>query len=500
MARIFVVDDEPTIRSVIARIVAMDHHDVEEFADGTGVLDAVERDPPDLIVTDIFMPGMTGVELLVHLDRVAPEVPVIAISAGGDGSGPPILDEAIHLGAAATVGKPFRADEVRRTVERVLASSMASRAVERAEEDVPSPGAELEAEIRGADILIWDAGESGGSPFADMLGREGFARVRAVTTKAELEDAVARGDADLVVVGLGTPETGAFDVVERVRESASGPRRVPVLVLVGEQESDAKRRAFAAGASDCLAVPPTTEEALSRIRSLLSTGLLQRRLASRRQDLAVSVGQRVRDVELAHWEVVDRLATVAEYRDDLTGAHQRRVGEMAALIGRRLGMDDMLVRRLRMAAPLHDIGKVAIPDAILRKPAPLDHDEWKVMRTHTSVGARMLAGGDFPLLRTAERIALTHHERWDGVGYPEGLKGEQIPIEGRITAVADVIDCMTHPRPYRDALPATEAIAEVERCSGTQFDPDVASVVLDAWNEGELQRVLAIQEGDDATG
>jgi putative two-component system response regulator len=496
MARVFVVDDEPTIRSVITRIVAMDHHEVEEFANGRDALEAVEDDPPDLVITDIFMPGMTGVELLIQLDRVAPEVPVIAISGGGDGSGPSILDEAIQLGAAATVGKPFRADEVRRTVERVLASSVATRGV-------PGPGpvagptpAELEAESRAAGILVVDRSGSGPEGLAAILERHGFTGVRAVPSTGDIPGAVASAETDLVVLDLLTPGEEGLDLLEQLR-SAGGSSGVPVLVLTDGDDPSTRRRAVAEGASDCLVMPSSAEEAVARVQNLLVTRLLQGRLATQKQDLEVRVGQRTRDVELAHWEVVDRLATVAEYRDDLTGAHQRRVGEMAALIGRRLGMSDLLVRRIRMAAPLHDIGKVAIPDVILRKPAPLDHDEWKVMRTHTSIGARMLTGGDFPLLRTAERIALTHHERWDGVGYPEGLKGEEIPIEGRITAVADVIDCMTHPRPYRDALPATEAIAEVERCSGTQFDPNIVPVVLEAWEEGELRRVLESSEGGD---
>ncbi len=495
MARIFVVDDEPTIRSVIARILAMDHHHVEEFPDGTEALAAVEENPPDAIITDIFMPGMTGVELLIQLDRAAPSVPVIAISGGGDGSGPSVLDEAIHLGAAATVGKPFRAEEVRRTVERVLASSAASRVAAGTDGSSGPSFAALEAEVFRGRIVLGHGDESARDAFAEMLEGRGFGSISAAASPSALVEAVGVLDPDLVIVGFDTSDSDADSLLRRLLEAAPGRHPPPVLVLTRDGDPEVKQRVLGAGAADVLVEPVARGEAMARVRNLVATRLLQRRLTTQAEDLELRVGQRARDVELAHWEVVDRLATVAEYRDDLTGAHQRRVGEMAALIARRLGMDELFVRRLRMAAPLHDIGKVAIPDAILRKPAPLDHEEWKVMRTHTTIGARMLAGGDFPLLRTAERIALTHHERWDGVGYPEGLRGAEIPIEGRITAVADVIDCMTHPRPYRDALPASEAIAEVERCRGTQFDPDIVPVVLEAWEEGELRRVLDI--GDD---
>lgn len=499
MARIFVVDDEPSIRSALARIVAMDGHDVEEFEHGRGALDAVEDEPPDLIVTDIFMPEMDGVELLIELDRIAPHVPVIAISGGGRGPHPPILEEAVQLGAAATVGKPFRAEQVRRVVERVLASSAVDAAAVAASRNAEaSRPATLEAEIRAARVLVADDEEPARRALTRMLERSGYTQVRSAATGDEAMKMAASWQPDLLILDLHMPGSDGFAVLEFVRDAQTGPLVLPVLVLTGDFDPEVKQRAFAAGAMDFLVKPPSADETIARVRNLLSTRVLQRRLAQQNEDLEVRVGQRTREVEMAHWEVVDRLATVAEYRDDLTGAHQRRVGEMAALIGRRLDLEDRVVRRLRMAAPLHDIGKVAIPDSILHKPGPLDHEEWNVMRTHTTVGASMLAGGDFPLLRTAERIALTHHERWDGVGYPGGLKGEEIPLEGRITALADVIDCMTHSRPYRDALPVEEAIAEVERCAGSQFDPGIVPVVLAAWEDGELGRVLDAGAGGES--
>ncbi|QEC48568.1 PAS domain S-box protein [Baekduia soli] len=185
------------------------------------------------------------------------------------------------------------------------------------------------------------------------------------------------------------------------------------------------------------------------------------------------------DLQHAQLETLARLGAAAEFRDDDTGQHTRRVGDLSAAIAERLGLPAATVALLRMAAPLHDVGKIAIPDAVLLKPGRLTSDELNQMKAHTTVGARMLSGGAFPLLEMAEQIALTHHERWDGSGYPAGLSGEGIPLVGRIVAVADVFDALTHARPYKNAWTASKAIAEMRRQSGRQFDPTVLAAFLE---------------------
>ena len=183
-------------------------------------------------------------------------------------------------------------------------------------------------------------------------------------------------------------------------------------------------------------------------------------------------------LEQARVEVVERLARAAEFRDDETGRHLRRVGELAASVGRQMGLGTREVALLERAAPLHDVGKIAIPDAILRKPGPLDPEEAAVMRTHTLLGARILEGGGSELIRTAEAIALSHHERWDGRGYPWRLAAEEIPLPARIVALVDVFDALTHDRPYRPAW-APDAVRTLIRheCGG-QFDPEVVEAFL----------------------
>ena len=185
-----------------------------------------------------------------------------------------------------------------------------------------------------------------------------------------------------------------------------------------------------------------------------------------------------RELKQAQFEMLARLAAAAELHDDATGQHTHRVGVLSGSIAQRLGLPAHEVELLRLAAPLHDVGKIAIPDAVLAKRGKLSVTEYAQMRTHTTVGAQMLGGSPFALLEMAEQSALTHHERWDGRGYPSGLAGEAIPIAGRIVAVADVFDALTHTRPYKAAWSAADAIAEMTGQSGRQFDPQVLDAFL----------------------
>ena len=177
-------------------------------------------------------------------------------------------------------------------------------------------------------------------------------------------------------------------------------------------------------------------------------------------------------------QLIQRLALAAEYRDDETGQHTRRVGELSARIGEALGMQEGELFVLRQAAPLHDVGKIAIPDYILLKPGPLTADEFEQMKVHTTRGAAMLEGPGFALLDMASKIALTHHERWDGTGYPSGLAGPAIPLVGRIVAVADVFDALTHARPYKQAWTVADSVREITDQSGRQFDPEIVEAFL----------------------
>jgi putative two-component system response regulator len=231
------------------------------------------------------------------------------------------------------------------------------------------------------------------------------------------------------------------------------------------------------GAKDFVNKPFQQDEILLRIKTLLETRLLYLQIQSQNQLLEAKVRERTRALEEAQIEIIERLAVAAEFRDDNTGQHTQRVGQMSALLARQLGMPDGQIALMRRAAPLHDVGKIGVPDAILLKLGKLTEQEFAIVKTHTVIGARILSGGKFPLLRLAEEIAFSHHERWDGSGYAS-LAGTDIPLAGRIVAVADVFDALTQQRPYKPAWTIGDAIAEIERQRGLQFDPGVVDAFL----------------------
>jgi putative two-component system response regulator len=284
-------------------------------------------------------------------------------------------------------------------------------------------------------------------------------------------------DPDIVILDLHMPELDGYEVIAELRKRATGAF-LPVLVYTADVTREARERALSLGASDFVTKPGERTEIMLRVRNLLALRTLQQDTFAQNDALEARVRERTRALEQAQVEIVNRLAMAGEYRDEDTGEHTSRVGDMCALIARELDLMPSDVATIKLAARLHDLGKIAISDLILLKPGKLTEEEFAQMRQHTSLGAKILADGTSPILQMAERIALTHHERFDGRGYPRGLAGAQIPIEGRITAIADVFDALTHARPYKEAWPVERAVAEIESLSGTHFDPSVVRAFL----------------------
>ncbi len=278
---------------------------------------------------------------------------------------------------------------------------------------------------------------------------------------------------DLVILDLHMPSIDGFELIEKIRKGTRRERYLPILVLTADATERAKRRALAAGSNDFLTKPFSATEAVLRIRGLLRTRVLYGELEKRNEELSVRVEERTRELEAARLEVLERLCQAVEFRDDVTGRHTRRVGERAAELAAAVGFDAAQVALIRRAAPLHDVGKIAIPDAILLKPGRLSEEEFAVMRSHTTVGARILGGGGSDLMAMAESIALAHHERWDGRGYPNGICGDAIPAAARIVSIVDVYDALTTTRLYRSAWPPARALEEIRSGAGASFDPEL---------------------------
>lgn len=216
-------------------------------------------------------------------------------------------------------------------------------------------------------------------------------------------------------------------------------------------------------------------------------------LKSHSERLDRTVKERTKELEESRREVLQRLAITAEFRDDNTHEHTERVGRTAARIAKRMGLSENDVKLIRQAAPLHDIGKVGIPDRVLLKAGPLTPEEHEAMKSHVEIGARILANSRFPVLHVARTIALSHHERWDGTGYPFGMAGEEIPLAGRIAAVADVFDALTHVRSYKDAWSVSRAVEEIEGSAGTHFDPAVVKAFLELDHNRLLHPVAGLR-------
>lgn len=276
---------------------------------------------------------------------------------------------------------------------------------------------------------------------------------------------------DLVLSDYRMPVMNGIEFLERLRQIPDY-LHVPVVMLTADNDREVRLKAIRAGATDFLNKPFDPEELRVRVKNLLSLRDAQLSLANRARHLDQEVKRATKRLLETEEELIWRLARAIELRDGNTGAHISRVASASAIIAKHLGMGDQFCRTLYLAAPLHDTGKIGIPDLILNKPGRLTDGEMAVIRTHTDIGGRILENGSSELIRMAHEIAVSHHEKWDGSGYGRGLKGDEIPISGRIVAIADVLDALCTERPYKRAWSFDDGCAEIHRQSGQHFDPD----------------------------
>ena len=294
---------------------------------------------------------------------------------------------------------------------------------------------------------------------------------------------------DLVLVDYEMPHMDGISFIRAFR-ALPGCGDVPIAMITSRQTDDVKMEALQAGATDFLPKQPQSLEMGVRLRNLVRLGAALRKQNDRAADLASAVAAATQKLGEREEEIILRLALAVEYRDNDTGEHTLRVARYSRIIAEQLGLPARLCRDIYLAAPLHDVGKVAIPDHILLKPGRLTDDEMAVIRTHARIGGRILADSSCELIQLGAQIAAGHHERWDGGGYPNGLKAEAIPIAARVVAVADVFDALTTRRPYKDAMPLDDARNYLTENRGTQFDPACVAAFLSRWDQ-----VVAVASG-----
>jgi putative two-component system response regulator len=301
---------------------------------------------------------------------------------------------------------------------------------------------------------------------------------------------------DVILLDIIMPEMDGFEVLRRLKEKEES-KIIPVVMLTGLNDVEDRVKALDLGADDFFIKPVELIELKARMQSLLKVKAYndymiegQRKLeaeVARRTEQLKHASERIRSTTL---EAIYRLSLAAECRDKGTGAHVRRIGHYAVAVAREMNLEKNFVEALVYGLPMHDIGKIGVPDHILLKPGKLTQNEWKIMKQHTTIGGRILKGSDSEFIETAEVIALTHHEKWDGNGYPQGLKGSDIPFVGRVAAVADVFDAMTTSRPYRKKpFSLEETFRVIKEGRGNHFDPEVIDAFFAVKDE-----ILAIKE------
>lgn len=331
--------------------------------------------------------------------------------------------------------------------------------------------------ILNARILIIDDNQSNVDLLKDILAAEGFTSLLCLTDSRDAQDIYLAYDPELVLLDINMPHFDGYQILDQFKE-VEKKSYVPVLVLTALQDNKTRIKALKAGAQDFLTKPFNTLETITRIRNLLTVRLLHNQVRDQNIILEKKVQERTLEIQETRLEIIHRLGRAAEFKDNETGAHIVRISKMSSLLGRLAGMTEEQAELLLHTSPMHDIGKIAVPDSILLKPGKLNAEEWKIMKNHTIIGANLLGGHNSDLMKSAQEIALTHHEKWDGSGYPQGKKGKEIPFEGRIVGIVDVFDALSSKRPYKDPYPIDKILSIIKEERGRHFDPDLTDLFI----------------------
>ncbi|MFC1877378.1 HD domain-containing phosphohydrolase [Thermodesulfobacteriota bacterium] len=287
---------------------------------------------------------------------------------------------------------------------------------------------------------------------------------------------------DLILLDIMMPGMDGYEVCRRLKEN-NDTKKIPIIFVTAKGEIEDEARGFKLGAADYITKPVNPVIVRERVKTHLALYDQNRVLEEKVQERTAQLGKAFETIKNASLDTIHRLSRAAEYKDEDTGAHLFRMSNYCAAVARKMRLNKTSVESLLYAAPMHDIGKIGIPDRILLKPGKLDSDEWMIMKQHTTFGAAILEGADKGFIKLGEVIAITHHEKWDGSGYPRGLKGREIPLIGRIVAVSDVFDALTSKRPYKEPFSLEKSFDIIRESRGNHFDPDVVDAFLHAKDE-----------------
>ncbi|HEC13951.1 MAG TPA: response regulator [Acidiferrobacteraceae bacterium] len=346
----------------------------------------------------------------------------------------------------------------------------------------------MNTDPKKANILVVDDEAVNVRVVQKMLTTTGYHNVVCTQDPVEVLALYQKHNIDLILLDLDMPVLSGYDIMDQLITLTNG-NPPPILVLTAQHTQSHRQRALDNGARDFVTKPFDVDELLSRVRNLLEVQMAHKYIHRQNVTLEQRVRERTQELNDTRLQVVRRLCRAAEYRDEETGLHIIRMSKTSVVIAKAAGMDDEQCDLLLNASPMHDIGKIGIPDHILLKPGKFDPEEWAIMQTHAQIGADILSGDDSGLMVMAHDIALTHHEKWNGKGYPNGLRAEAIPLTGRITALADVFDALISARPYKKAWPIEKAVDLIAQEKGRHFDPALVEHFLD-----HLPEIIAIKK------
>ena len=333
-------------------------------------------------------------------------------------------------------------------------------------------------QYKRAKILIIDDQEVSIRLLTEILQKAGYKNIAFTTDSREAKELYQQVQPDVLVLDLTMPYLDGFQVMSQLKEVEQGSY-LPVIVISGEESKELRFQALESGAKDFLNKPYDRVEVLIRINNLIEVRLLHNEVRDQNKLLDDKVKKRTQELYDTQLDVIQRLARAIEYRDSETGMHIIRMSNYSACLAAKVGMNLNDCELILTASPLHDIGKIGIPDSILRKPGKLTPEEWAIMKTHTTIGAELLSGSNSRFLTMGKEIAISHHERWDGTGYPHGIKGKDIPFVGRICGICDVFDALTSKRPYKRAWSMDETLQEIKNQREKQFDPELVDVFFE---------------------
>ncbi|MBE0507509.1 MAG: response regulator [Marinospirillum sp.] len=342
--------------------------------------------------------------------------------------------------------------------------------------------------LNNSRILLVDDEPANLKLLRKMLSGQGYNNLVEIKDPREVISAYQQQRPDLILLDINMPHLDGYAVMDQLK-ALQDVLMPPILILTAQHQREYMLRALDGGARDFLSKPFDRNELLMRVRNLLEVHLAHRMMHEQNALLEQKVAERTRELDSTRLQVIRRLGRAAEFRDNETGLHVVRMSKYAAILARSLGWSNSECELLLNASPMHDLGKIGIPDYILLKPGKLAPDEYQIMQDHARIGATLLDGDESELLSLAREIAETHHEKWDGSGYPKGLVGEAIPLSGRITALADVFDALTSSRPYKKAWAIEDALNFIKEQSGRHFDPELVKHF-----ERCLPEILAVRE------